>query len=848
MTRSFQRRWSAALLALAAAQAVCAQVATNAPPVATSTPQVAVDPLTIGRAAYEDGFYDLAQRTFAQAAQLLAAPAPRTEARLWQARALLALHRAADARAVLTDCQTEARGGEHEAAWTYLSALAHFEVGQLAEASVLIRDFDTRYPNSPENVRALRLAANVLLKQGQPEPALALFEQVQKKAAQSPEAAENLWQWAEALLALKRADAARGVLEKLVAEKPETPFADQARLRLADLYGQAQQGPQAEQMLKALTARAKARPDLRLTAWNQLARFYESQTNLAAAVQALAQSAALVTDPAAKLRTELLRGKLLFRLGRDDEGAKALRDIVRQPQAGALAAEAQLELADQLLLRKRYEQALAEFQAYVEAFAEPAGQRRALLGKGWCLWHLARYDEAAAAFGKAGDASNSPAGIAEARFKEADSWFAAQQYRRALPLYLTLTNALVSAQSAQALYQAGLCQMRLGQAAEAERLFTALTGAQTNGADAARAWLGLALVREDQGRWPQAVAAYDQAAHLTTGTTWQAQALSGRGLLLYRTSHFDAALATFDELLKKVPADRLAEQAFYMRGWCLYLMRREAEALQIARDFIAKYPQSAWAPDVHFWLGEYYFNHAAYADAERQFAGLAQAHPKSELADKALFWAGRAAAAAGQYVHALEHYNRLVKLHPDSPKLAETRFAQGDALSELNKFADAILVFEELIKKFPNSYLANLARGRRGDCAFTLANEDKQRFAEALSDYRAVLDSPTADRDLKWQAEYKVGRCLEKQGKTAEALERYLAVVYAFLGERAKGRHGDPLWFTRAAFNAAEIQEKAGDWRKAVQVYQRVVEAGVPAAQEALQRLQRIKLEHWMLF
>jgi TolA-binding protein len=251
---------------------------------------------------------------------------------------------------------------------------------------------------------------------------------------------------------------------------------------------------------------------------------------------------------------------------------------------------------------------------------------------------------------------------------------------------------------------------------------------------------------------------------------------------------------------------------------------------------------------VHFWLGEYYFNHGSYADAERQFAGLAKAHPKSELADKALFWAGRAAAAAGQYVHALEHYTQLVKLYPESTKLAETRFAQGDALSELNKFADAILVFDEVIKKFPNSYLANLARGRRGDCAFTLANEDKKRFAEALSDYRAVLDSPTADRDLKWQAEFKVGRCLEKQSKTAEALERYLAIVYAFLGERAKGQHGDPLWFTRAAFNAAEIQEKAGDWRKAVQVYQRVVEAGVPAAQEALQRMQRIKLEHWMLF
>ncbi len=832
--------WRVALLALLAAPAAWAQVA----------PLVPVDPLLTGRAAFEDGFYDVAGRTFAQAARLLGEPAQRLEARLWQARALLAAHHAAEARVLLAGCQAEARGGAGEAAWVYLSALASFEDGQFAEAGLLVRDFETRYPNSPETVRALRLEANILLQQGQPEPALLLFEQVQKKFAQSPEAAENLWQWAEALRTLRRAEAARAVLEKLVAERPETPFADQARLRLAELFGQAQQWPQSEQALKALAARAKARPDLRMTAWGQLAQLYESQTNSAAAILALTQVAALQPDPVARLRTDLLRGKLLFRLNRDDEGAQVLRGIVQQPNAGALAAEAQLELADLLLQHKRYAPALAEFQAYVEAFAEPAGQRRALMGKGWCLWHLGRFDEAASAFGKAGDASGTPAAITEARFKEADAWFAAQQFRRALPLYLTLTNDLVSvSQAAQALYQAGLCHVRLSQPADAEKLFTALAGVRTNGIDAARAWLGLALVREDQGRWEQAVAAYDRAAAAATGTLWQAQALSGRGLLLYRTGQFEPALATFDELLKKAAGDRLAEQAFYMRGWCLYLLHKEGEALQIARDFIARYPQSAWAPDVLFWLGEYLFNRGDYAGAERQFADLAQAHPKSELADKALFWAGRAAAAAGQHKRALEkYYGPLAKLYPDSGKLAETRFAQGDALSELGKFADAILAFEEVIRKFPNSYLANLARGRRGDCEFTLGNEDQTRFADALSDYRAVLDSPTADRDLKWQAEFKIGRCAEKQGKTAVALERYLAVVYAFLSERQRGQHGDPLWFTRAAFNAAEIQEKSGDWRKAVQVYQRVVEAGVPAAQEALQRLQRIKLEHWMLF
>lgn len=829
-----------ALIALVVSQAVYAQSTTNAP----------LDALTTGRAAFEDGFYAVALKAFQQAAPLVTTPAEQLENKLWQARALLALQRADEAQQVLGGCQGEARGSALEGSWVYLSALALFEAGQPAEAGVLLRDFELRYSKSPELVRVLRLSANVLLKMNQPDPALALFAQVQKKYVRTPEAAENLWQWAEALRELRRLDAARDVLEQLTRECPDTLFADQARLRLADYYAQAQKFPESEKALKALAERVKARPDLRVAAWDQLAQFYEAQTNLTAAVLALSQSAVATPDPTAKLRADFLRGKLLFRLNRLDEGVLVLRGVVRRAGSGAMAAEAQLELAEQLLHHQRYEPALAEFQRYVEAFAEATGQRRALMGKGWCLWHLERFDEAASAFSKAAYVSSVPSEQAEAQGKVADAWFAGQQYRQALPIYLALTNSTDNAVgAAQALYQAGLCRMRQGQPREAEKLFTILSAAQpTNSENTARAWLGLALVREDQGHWAQAVAAYDRVAVVASGTVWHAQAWSGRGLLLYRTGKFPEALTTFDELLEHFPGDRLAEQAFYMRGWCLYLMHKESDALKIARQFIEKYPQSAWAPDVLFWLGEFAFNHGDPAGAEHQFAELARTYPKSELADKALFWAGRAAAAASQHLRALEYCTQLAKLYPESAKLAETRFAQGDALSELGKFSDSILAFEEVINKYPNSYLANLARGRRGDCEFTLANEDKSRYADALSDYRAVLDSPTADRDLKWQAEFKIGRCLEKQGKIAEALERYLAVVYTFLAERQKGQHGDPLWFTRAAFNAAEIQEKTGDWRKAVQLYQRVADAGVPASSEALQRLQRIKLEHWMLF
>ncbi|MCX6995622.1 MAG: tetratricopeptide repeat protein [Kiritimatiellaeota bacterium] len=527
--------------------------------------------------------------------------------------------------------------------------------------------------------------------------------------------------------------------------------------------------------------------------------------------------------------------------------------MLRQAMADAsnpeLAARAQLDVADTLLNQKRLAQALNEYQRYSESFPDAAGQGAALMGKGWCLEGLGRQAEAAAAFAKAADLFAQDSDKEKALCKAADALFADQQFNPALEKYRQVRSAYPhGALAAQALYQAGLCLARLGQAEEAGRLFHTLIEAQTGGVFAVRGWLGLAQVREDLRQWDEALAAYENVTQIASGTVWHAEAANGRAMLRYRLGQFKAAQADFEGLSAQFPGNPLAEQAGYMRGWCLYLQGQDQAALQVCRQFIEQHPASVWTPDVRFWLGEYSFNHADYPDAERQFAALAAQHPKSPLADKALYWAGRAATAGKEYLRAIEYFSRLAKQYPDSPKLPETRFAQGDALSELNQFAGAILAFDEVMAKFPRSYLAGLAQGRRGDCQFTLGNEDPARFADALSSYRAVRDNPTADRDLKWQAEFKMGRCLEKMGRKADALACYLNVVYGYLAEREKGFQGSPLWFTRAAFNAAALQESASEWRAAVNVYRRVADAGVPASADAWQRIQKIRLEHWVLF
>jgi TolA-binding protein len=296
------------------------------------------------------------------------------------------------------------------------------------------------------------------------------------------------------------------------------------------------------------------------------------------------------------------------------------------------------------------------------------------------------------------------------------------------------------------------------------------------------------------------------------------------------------------------PDSSFVPQASYMRGFCLYQQGQVEEAIETTKVFIEEYPDSEWTPDVIFWLAEQYYNQGKYTEAEPLFLRIANDFAGHRLAARALYWTGRAAAEESDYVKAIERFSEVAKTYPDSEILPQTRFAQGDALTELGEFARAILAFEEIIKNFPESHLVSAAWGRKGDCQYSLATDNPARYEEAVNSYQAVLNRPLSSPVLKMQAEYKIGRCLEKTGAVERAFSRYMNVVYTFINGRVERTPYSILWFTRAAFGAASLKEKEQVWVEAVKIYDRVINAVVPASDEAQKRIERIKTENWLLF
>jgi len=805
--------------------------------------------LAKGRAALQDGLFDVAEKELQAYMRYASDKAEKARGTYLLARTKFWQGRFNEAAALLRKRAGWAKGTPLESDYLMLSLLVRYEQGKYDETVKLAQEFRLRFPMDETAAEAARIEAKSYLKEKQYDEAIKVLSTFAEDYPASVAVPDSLLDWAGALLTINQQEAARDVLKKLVASYPGSKAATVGRLWLGKLYTDREEWGKAQETLTVLAQQKNVRIDRRASAWFALARVYEAQTNLAEAVQALEELTQVAPDPVLRSEGDVLRGQLLVRMGKVDDGIVLVHQAVRAFPSEQQAGAAQLALAQTLLDLDLFAKADEEYQYYLDAFSDREGRARALLGKAWSLWGLEHYAESASLFDKAYTLFTDPDRKAEARFKAGDSYFAARQYQLASDRYRRVVSEFPKNPLAlQARFQIAECLARLDDHEGAEKEFRALSAAATNTPLAAESLLRVAQLKEDEGRWEEAVEIYDEVAEACGSGVICARALHGGGLIRYRLGLFQEALSSFEQIINEYPKSEFAEQSLYMRGWCLYLLGHADEALALCREFIQRYPDSPWAADVLFWLGEYYFNHGEFDRAEAQFLALTEKYPEGALADDALFWAGRAASEQKEYLRAIDYFSKLSKSYPDSPKVAEARFAQGDALSALGKFPTAILAFEDILANYPDSYLVNLAWGRKGDCQFTLSKDNPSLYQDALASYYTVLESPGADRDLKWQAEYKMGRCREKMGQPTEAFDHYMNVVYGYLSDAEKGTPGDPLWFTRAAFNAAAIKEAEEKWREAVNIYKRVADVNVPAAPDARARIQKIRTEHWALF
>jgi tetratricopeptide (TPR) repeat protein len=555
-----------------------------------------------------------------------------------------------------------------------------------------------------------------------------------------------------------------------------------------------------------------------------------------------------------RLPLRLRRAKALIDGNELQQAETLLRQLIASRGDDPDLARVWMRLADTHRQQNRTIQAIEAYETHLSVFTDPPGILQATLNLAELTLAQGQIAEARILFERAWHQAPDDHPLrplillkwADADFIHGDLETARDRYQAFIRLFASGHELYP-----QARFQAALCLARRDTLNQALRELTQLRLAYPDHPVAERALLQQAVLLVRFFRLEQALGLFDTYLSQYPEGQFVADALADKGLAAYRLGFFEMALLHFEEVLRRFPDHPRAEQAFFMRGWALYLLENIDEALQVGHAFLENHPDSPFRTDVRFWLGEHAFNRGDFESAGETFLQIAGKTDTPDTRSKALYLAGRAAMGQGHFQNALEHFTRSLEANPNAPHSPEALFHQGDALTELDRFDDAILIFNQLIQRFPGSTLALAAKGRIGDCHFTLGErQDPARLQQALSHYRLVEESSGAPPNLRFQALYKIALTLQTLGRTDEALSQYLLVINRFQQDRTRlDPESAAYYFNRAATAASQIYEQRQEWRSAIQIYREIVASGIqPAAREAEERVQNLRREHRILF
>jgi tetratricopeptide (TPR) repeat protein len=333
------------------------------------------------------------------------------------------------------------------------------------------------------------------------------------------------------------------------------------------------------------------------------------------------------------------------------------------------------------------------------------------------------------------------------------------------------------------------------------------------------------------GKTDDAKAAYEKG--IASGGTGSDQEALLKALrdLQYQTNDLEGTLATCKMIVDQFPNDALAAA---QRGVLVSYELKKLTEDQVETalvDLAQKYKDEPGAPEVYFLLGEFYFDRQDYVRAQDAFQQLIANYPNSADVDKAYYYAGKAAFAHQDYTAAralLEKVPDGSSFKPDARLWEGLVYQQESNFDQANTFSDAVLATEKTGPRFVEASLL------KGQCLFALGGtEDPANYGLALAAFDQILKSKEGTIADRNEADVRAAMCLEKMGRTDEALGRYLDVLYDRVPGNDSGSAEPPefFWEYKAASEAGSIRESRKDWRGAIEIYRRAEQMGGAHAQ-----------------
>ena len=567
----------------------------------------------------------------------------------------------------------------------------------------------------------------------------------------------------------------------------------------------------------------------------------------------------LAPDADARKDIQLARITALTELGKNELAINALAEFIADYPAGQAAITAEFRLAELLRQTENYVLASERYHNVATNTKAPTELRyRAGIARGWSFMDAEQFQNAVQAFSTSAEFGKSRREQARAYFLAGDAALRIDSYTRAAMFYQNIADNFPNSEFAE---EARFKQARVRAKAElyanAAMVYKQFLEAFPDSERRAAAMLERGIVLKKAGSFEQAVKVLRTFSEEYPDDPDVPRALMEAHDAAKGMDDVPAAIALLGQLIKHHEDADLYPQAIYHRIHLRFLHGYDEAALEDSRLFLDKFSRLPRAADVLIWMGDYYANQGEAEKAEEHYLRILSLHPDLESAQVALYEAACSAHNRGAIERAERLLSQLAKDYGDKALAAvhaRAMLLHGDIEARLGRYQQARTYFAAAAEKVPESRVGFAARGRSADMYYSMgtarnsqSEEARELLQKAADGYRALAENEDVPPDLRESARYRFAKACEKMGKNEIALENYLSVVYQYDVALSEGSVRDWFYFVRAGYEAAEILVDSGtetDLETAARIYERLHRAGVPTADEALQRAQDIREAH----
>jgi TolA-binding protein len=393
-----------------------------------------------------------------------------------------------------------------------------------------------------------------------------------------------------------------------------------------------------------------------------------------------------------------------------------------------------------------------------------------------------------------------------------------------------------------ALYQAGLCYLRLDRAGDAVDRWEALVATEPEAEISEKAWARAGDVYFQAEDFERAKSCYRGLLDNFAGSGAAALGLLRIAQCDYNSGDDAEALAGFSELDQRFPDSPFRTESARGTEMALYRLGQQADGTRQLAELIDRYPTSSFAAEAQFRIAQQLYEAGDYARAAEEFRRVVSRFPAYSAADRAQYLVGDAYEQGGAADAARQAFEQFLVFFGDSPlrttvrfRLGMIHFAAEDYMRAATNFTDVLardaepemaaasLYNRALCQRMLgdlNAASADLAAyqerypadARAAEVAYQLGDihDGRDEYAAAVTAFKAAAAAgPSAA--LAVEIAYRLGASLEKSGDLVAALAAYR--------QASACKDKSDSFRLSAVARAAGIHERNEDYRQALAAY-----------------------------